>query len=136
MRGGTSMHELLRQLIPKGKENAVNNAYLQEVLHTSRREVSAAIHELRAEGHLICADNHGYYTADTDEELVTGYDTLWKKATSNLATLKSMRREIQRRNLLQLTAEAKAREKRRNEQKTKAERLANRENQEEGNREG
>lgn len=124
------------ELIGKGKENAVTNAQLQEIMHVSRREISAAIHELRAEGQMICADLHGYYIPQTDAELIAGYNTLWLKAVSNLAVLKPMRREIKRKDLLSLTAEAKARERKRYEQKAEAERLANRENQEEGNREG
>lgn len=100
------------ELIGKGKENAVTNAELQEIMHVSRREVSQAIHELRASGQIIVSDNHGYYTPNTEAELICGYDTLWKKSVSLLAVLKNTRREIKRKNLFPLTAEARAKEAR------------------------
>ena len=99
--------------IKQGKENAVSNAQLQETMHISRREVSAAIHALRAEGMIICADQ-GYYMPKDDAELIAGYDILWKRAVSGLSTLKSMRAEIVKRGLLPMTAEGKAQEARRN----------------------
>lgn len=105
----------IKGLIPTGKKNAVTNADLQQVMHVSRREISAAIHELRAEGMIICADTHGYYIPSTDQELIAGYDCLWKKAVNGLAALRAMRREIKSKNLYPLTAEYTSRKDGKNE---------------------
>lgn len=105
--------QVLKEILKEGKENAVTNADLQQIMHTSRREVSQMIHLLREQGSIICGDSQGYYKPQTDNELIQGYDVLWKKAVSNLAVLKAMRREIKKRNLLPQTAEATARQARR-----------------------
>ena len=101
--------QVLKETLKEGKENAVTNADLQQIMHTSRREISQMIHILREQGLIVCADSQGYFIPQTDNELIQGYDLLWKKAVSNLAVLKAMRREIKKRNLLPQTAEAKAR---------------------------
>ena len=105
----------------KGKENAVSNAQLQEIMHVSRREVSKAIHELRASGQIIVSDTHGYYIPENSEELIAGYNNLWRTAVSILAVLKPMRSEIVRQGLLPQTAEGKAREARKRKDEPQAE---------------
>ena len=99
-----------KEVIGEGKENAVSNNDLQQVMHTTRRGVSTVIHDLRAEGMIICADQ-GYYKPKDDEELIQGYDILWKRAVSSLSALKPMRAEIVKRGLLPKTAEGKARQR-------------------------
>lgn len=112
---------IMENVLKEGKEKAVTNADLQESLHLSRREISATMHQLRQSGHIIVGDNHGYYTPATDEELIAGYNNLWKKAVSNLAVLKPMRAEIVKRGLLPMTAEAMAREARKRKDEPQAE---------------
>ena len=97
-------------LIPEGKENAVSNKELQKILNLPRREVSRLIHEARLNGAVICSNNHGYYAPANDQELIDGYDTLWKKSVHGLASQKAMRAEIVRRGLKALTYEAQVRE--------------------------
>ena len=99
------MYDYLLALIPKGKENAVSNEALQGLLHQTRREVSQTIHDARMDGMIICSGNQGYYIPETDAELLEGYDTLWSMSISVLASLKTMRKEIVRRDLLKDTRE-------------------------------
>lgn len=100
-----------KEAIGEGRENAVSNNDLQQVMHTTRRGVSTVIHDLRAEGMIICATRQGYYKPKDDEELIQGYDILWKMAVSSLSALKPMRAEIVKRGLLPKTAEGKARQR-------------------------
>jgi len=94
----------------KGKQNAVSNETLQGMTHSTRREVSAMIHALRQKGIIIVSDK-GYYIPVSNDELISGYDILWKRSVSMLSALKTMRAEIRKRGLLSQTAEAKARER-------------------------
>ena len=91
----------------------MSNAELQNLMHLSRREISAEIHRLREEGMIICADVNGYYIPTSNEELLAGYDNLWKKAVTGLAALRVMRREIKNRGLYMLTSEYKSRKEKR-----------------------
>ncbi len=52
--------QCIKERIKAGKENAVSNCDLQQITNASRREVSKAIHELRASGQIIVSDSHGY----------------------------------------------------------------------------
>ena len=103
--------EIIIEQLRKGKNKAVTNRTLQEITNLSRREVSATVHALREQGMIICSDTHGYYIPSDTAELISGYNTLWKKAVSNLAALKTMRAEIKRRGVLSETAEAKGRQR-------------------------
>jgi len=95
----------------RGKENAVSNLTLQRITGSTRREVSAMIHALRQKGLIIVSDK-GYYIPVSNDELISGYNILWKRSVSMLSALKTMRAEIRKRGLLSETAEAKSRKAR------------------------
>lgn len=101
----------LEEVIGRGKENALSNECLQDMLHQTRRQVSKTVHDARQSGMLISSTNQGYFIAESDEEIVESYDRLYSMAVSILGSLKTMRREIKKRNLYQYTKEARIRQK-------------------------
>lgn len=96
----TDKLQVVADALGEGRENAVTNHDLQVMTGCSRREVSEMVHSLRIGGEIICSGNEGYFKPATDQELIAGYMTLWRKAVSNLSALKAMRREVKRKGLL------------------------------------
>lgn len=87
-------HDYLIQHIPKGKEHAISNSTLQDVLHLTRRDVSAAVLAARLDGIIIASDHHGYYIPVTDDELLQHYRLHHKQAVTLLASLTPVRRVL------------------------------------------
>lgn len=83
--------ELLKAVIPRGKENAIHLLPLSEKLgvsdHTAKKYVQAA----RRNGLMICSGQDGYWITDNSDEIRAFETTLHKQAISRLRTTKPMR---------------------------------------------
>lgn len=89
--------DALLELIPKGKENAIESGKLAGVLHVSIRGLSQALLQARLDGSIIASCNQGYYIPETDNELLEYYRAQHKHATTQLRSLKPVRQELKRR---------------------------------------
>ncbi len=83
------------ELIPKGRENAVNLAYLANILHISERTVKKYISEIRICGTPIIGDQHGYYKPADRSELEWYYHIFRKRGLTALRSISSARRKLQ-----------------------------------------
>lgn len=89
-------YEMLNEMIPFGRENAIPRRDLAEKLSMSDREMRKAIEQTRREGmFIICRpDGRGYYRSTDLAELKAQYDQDKRRALSILARMKEMRRTL------------------------------------------
>lgn len=89
-------YEMLKEMIPFGRENAIPRRDLAEKLSMSDREMRKAIEQTRREGmFIICRpDGRGYYRSNDLGELKAQYDQDKRRALSILARMKEMRRTL------------------------------------------
>ena len=85
----------IQELIPEGRENAVNLAYLANILHISERTVKKYISEIRICGTPIIGDQHGYYKPADRSELEWYYHIFRKRGLTALRSISSARRKLQ-----------------------------------------
>ncbi|WP_026498925.1 hypothetical protein [Butyrivibrio sp. WCD2001] len=64
-----NLDERILNLIPKGHENPISGTKLDILANTEERDRKRAIEHLRKHGYLICANNNGYFIAETMDEL-------------------------------------------------------------------
>ena len=85
-------NEMLKSILPTGKENAISSTDLQSILGVSdKREFQKMIENERKQGSMICASNNGYYLPRDRVELLEYYNKAKKDTVKRLSILKPMR---------------------------------------------
>lgn len=86
-------YEMLNEMIPFGRENAIPRRDLAEKLSMSDREMRKAIEQARCEGMFIlnAQDGRGYFRTTDLAELKRQYDSDTARALSILARRKPIR---------------------------------------------
>lgn len=87
-------YEYLLELLPTGKENAINRVCLGNKLGLTARTTSQLIHDARKNGLLILSTRHGYFLPSNIDETREFYNLRRKQAVSLLAVLKTARHAI------------------------------------------
>ena len=80
--------------IPKGKENAIKGAELQNIIKKDERQFYKMISEARQDGIIICADHTGYYIPNSPDEMIAYHAITRSKALTILKTLSATRRKL------------------------------------------
>lgn len=86
--------DILLSLIGHGSDNGVHLADLVRLTGLDSRIVRKRIETLRRSGHVICADESGYYFPSTYAELSHYVRRTEKQARSIFLTLRSARRRL------------------------------------------
>lgn len=86
--------DILLTLIGHGADNAIHLADLVRLTGLESRIVRKRIETLRRSGHVICADESGYYFPSTYAELRHYVKRTEKQARSIFLTLRSARRRL------------------------------------------
>lgn len=79
------------EIIPIGKDNALHQEQLAEIMGVSRDTVKHLVREARKNGAEILSGVHGYYFPKDDEERSAFVHMLTKQATTRLKTVKPIK---------------------------------------------
>lgn len=85
------MMMFIKDVIPKGKENAVHLPELCRALDMPPTALKKAIKELRQQGEPILSGRAGYWYSEKPEEIRTFVDSLGKQAVSRFASVKTLK---------------------------------------------
>lgn len=81
----------IKEVIPKGKENAVHLPELCRVLDMAPTAFKKAVKELRQQGEPILSGRAGYWYSEEPEEIRDFVDSLGKQAVSRFASVKTLK---------------------------------------------
>ena len=89
-------YEMLQEMIPFGRENAIPRHELAEKLSMSDREMRRAIEQVRDEGMFVLNDQSGagYYRSTDLDELKRQYDQDTSRALKILARRRHIRNAL------------------------------------------
>lgn len=80
--------------MPTGRDNAVPMKYIAQMTRMSERDVRSAVNEARLAGNMIVGDDHGYYVAETIEELVGYFFRLRKHTKTTQSILRKVKHAL------------------------------------------
>ena len=84
----------ISEIIPIGKENAIHQEQLANILSVSRSTAKEMVSEARKNGEEILSGRCGYYYAKDDEERKEFVNTLSKQAYTRLKTTRPIKHTL------------------------------------------
>lgn len=84
----------LKDLIPRGEENAVSVPMLAKVLGTNERDVRKQVSILRTQGELILSSARGYFRPATMGELRRFVSAMTKRGRATFAAVSAARKVL------------------------------------------
>ena len=84
----------LKDLIPRGEENAVSVPMLVKVLGTNERDVRKQVSILRTQGELILSSSRGYFRPATVGELRRFVSAMTKRGRATFAAVAAARKVL------------------------------------------
>ena len=81
-------------LLPKGKENAIHQKDLADLLNVKPHIVKYYVHKARREGYEICSGKNGYYLPVNDDERREFYNMMKKSALSHFVSAKPVKHTL------------------------------------------
>lgn len=84
----------LQSVIPTGKENAIHQTQLANILGVQPTRAKKMIQEARRQGAQIMSSKCGYWLAETDAEMQEYVDRMRREALSRLATIKPIKHTL------------------------------------------
>lgn len=91
---GCDSLESIEKYIPIGKENAIHQGELAEVVGVSVRKLKEMITDARLEGVMICSNGNGYFIAKNRDEAQAFYISMRKQALTRLKSIKLIRHKL------------------------------------------
>ncbi|WP_026493076.1 hypothetical protein [Butyrivibrio sp. XPD2002] len=91
-----NLEEIILSLIPKGHEKAISGTKLDILADTEERDRKRTIEHLRKHGYLICANNNGYFIAETMDELKDYVRTVKRRIKTTGETIRKANKIIKR----------------------------------------
>lgn len=86
--------DLMKELLPKGKINAIGKKELAIATKSSEREVARNIQVLRRNGELIGSCKNGYYYFENTDEMKEFYERTEKKLKGSFYTISAIRKAL------------------------------------------
>ena len=83
--------DMLRAVIPKGKDNAKHQKELADIMGVSTYIFKKYVQNARRKGMNICSGNEGYWITENEAELKAFNNMLKKQALTRLKTTKPIR---------------------------------------------
>lgn len=84
----------LQSVIPTGKENAIHQTELANMLGVQPTTAKKMIRDARRQGAQIMSSKRGYWLAETDAEMQEYVDRMRREALSRLATIKPIKHTL------------------------------------------
>ncbi|MCQ2387933.1 MAG: hypothetical protein MJ066_05785 [Clostridia bacterium] len=84
----------IERYIPIGKENAIHQRELAEIVGVNTNKLKKKIKEARLEGAMICSNGNGYFIAGNKEEARTFYHSMRKQAITRFNSIKLIKRKL------------------------------------------
>lgn len=85
------MEDKLLSLIPIGRENAVHQNVLCNMMGVSTCVLKSLIKKLRMSGHAIVSDTDGYWISEDTQEIADFIARMSKQATSRFMSIKALK---------------------------------------------
>lgn len=87
--------ESLKDIIPRGKENAIHQKELSKRLHLKDSATKLVIHKAREQGLEIISGNCGYWFAENDEEKQAFVNMMRRQAISRFKSVKAIKSTLE-----------------------------------------
>lgn len=91
MRDKKEFFERLLNLIPLGRENAIPQSVLAELLKVQVSALKSYVLSARLNGYFVIGDQNGYYRPETLAEMVDYYQYMHQGAITRLRSLKPLK---------------------------------------------
>lgn len=92
-------HDMILDLIPQGRDNAVTTQYLATLLKTDRRHVRYMIEKARVSGEIIAGTNDGLFIPETEDELREYVSRAFSHIKGSIKTLNTAYKRLFGRNI-------------------------------------
>jgi Mn-dependent DtxR family transcriptional regulator len=86
--------EKIQSVLPTGKENAIHQTQLANMLGVQTSTAKKMIQNARRQGAQIMSSKCGYWLAETDAEMQEYVDRMHREAISRLATIKPIKHTL------------------------------------------